>query len=79
MPDINDYINSTYKELPSELSARLLTAEEVLKVRELIQQDARTRWFWSSLRTWVLAISATIALFTVGLDGLKSILRKLVL
>lgn len=67
------------KELRSELASRLLTTEEVLKVRELIQQDARTRWFWSSLRTWMLAISAAIALFTVGLDGLKAILRKLVL
>ncbi len=55
-----------------------LSDEEIKKLRTIIEQDARAKWFWSSLRTWILAISSTIALLTVGLDGLKSIVKRLV-
>lgn len=64
--------------IPTEILNRLPTTEELTKIRQLIEQDARTRWFWSSLRTWVLAISSVLALFTIGFDGLRTILRRLV-
>lgn len=64
--------------IPPEILERLPTLEELKELRKLMEQDARTRWFWSSVRTWVLAISATIALFTVGFDGLRTILRRLI-
>lgn len=66
------------RQISAEIMKRLPTEEELTKIRQLIEQDARTRWFWSSLRTWVLAISSVLALFTVGFDGLKTILRRLV-
>lgn len=67
-----------YNTVPADLMSRLPTAEELKELRKLMEQDARTRWLWSSIRTWVLAISSIIALMTVGLDGLKTILRRLV-
>lgn len=81
--DIEDEVNArlkekTEKQIPPEVLDRLPTKEEMAKIRQLIEEDARTRWFWSSLRTWVLAISSVLALFTIGFDGLRTILRRLV-
>jgi hypothetical protein len=67
-----------HAELSQELMQRIPTIEEMKELRKLMEQDARTRWLWASLRTWVLAISATIALFTVGFDGIRTVLRRLV-
>ena len=64
--------------VPADLLSRLPTIEELKEIRKLMEQDARTRWLWSSIRTWVLAISSVIALMTIGLDGLKTILKRLV-
>ena len=64
--------------IPEDILNRIPTKEEIEKIRTLIEQDARTRWFWASLRTWVLAISSILALFTVGFDGLRTILKRLV-
>ena len=66
------------KHLSQEVVDRLPTQNELVELRKLMEQDFRTRWFWASLRTWMLAISSAIALFTVGLDGLRTLLRKLV-
>lgn len=71
-------IEAYEKETPPEILNRIPTEKEIAQIRILIEQDARTRWFWATLRTWVLAISTTIALFTVGFDGIRSILRRLV-
>jgi hypothetical protein len=71
-------IERKIEEKISKLEGRLLTSEEIIGLRKLMEQDARTRWFWSSLRTWVLALSAIIAMLTVGLDGVKTILRRLI-
>jgi hypothetical protein len=78
MSDIDKEHARPDKYIPTEILNRLPTAEELAKIRQLIEQDARTRWFWSSLRTWVLAISSVLALFTIGFDGLRTILRRLV-
>lgn len=64
--------------IPADLLSRLPTIEELKEMRKLMEQDARTRWLWSSVRTWVLAVSSIIALMTIGLDGVKTILRRLV-
>jgi len=62
----------------ANLDKRLLTHEEIRGLRKLMEQDARARWFWASLRTWVLAISAVIAAFVSGYEGLKDLLRRLI-
>jgi hypothetical protein len=64
--------------IPIEIMQRIPTTEEIKELRKLMEQDARTRWLWSSIRTWVLAISSIIALFTIGFDGIRTILRRLV-
>lgn len=45
-----------------------LTEDELKYIREVIQQDQRVRWFWSTLKTWSLAILAIVAAGTVGVD-----------
>lgn len=69
---------SEERDIPRAIEERLPTLEEIKELRKLLEQDSRTRWFWSSVRTWMLAISAAIALFTVGFDGFRTILRRLV-
>ena len=76
--DIERRVEDHLRDKLEEIDRRLLTEVEIKGLRTLMEQDARARWFWASLRTWVLAISATIALLTVGLDGFKTILRRLI-
>jgi hypothetical protein len=71
-------IERRIEERLNDLDKRLLTHDEIKGLKMLMEQDARARWFWASLRTWVLAISADIALLTVGYDGIRTILRRLV-
>jgi hypothetical protein len=60
------------------LNDRIPTRKELEEIRFLIEKEARFKWLWSTLKTWILAIMTAITLFTVGFDGIKSILRKLV-
>lgn len=45
-----------------------LTDDEITYIRSVIEQDKRVRWFWSTARTWALAITAIVAAITVGTD-----------
>lgn len=60
------------------IEKRLPTEVELKAFRELMEQDNRIKWFWSTARTWLLMISATVAFLTVGLDGIRSVLRKFI-
>jgi hypothetical protein len=60
------------------LTSHLLTDEELRAIRTLLEQDARTRWLWSTARTWLLFIAAAVTGLTLGLDALKAIARKLI-
>lgn len=62
----------------TELEKRLPTEEELKAFRSLIEQDNRIKWFWSTARTWLLMLSALIAFLTVGFDGIKTVLRRLI-
>jgi hypothetical protein len=57
---------------------RRLSNEEIRNLRKLLEQDTRIKWFWSTARTWLLMISALIAFLTVGFDGIRTVLRRLV-
>lgn len=59
------------------LKSKILSDKEIENLRLLLEQDRRVKWLWSSIRTWVLAISSIIALATVGIDGIKTILKRL--
>lgn len=70
MQKVLEKIESIEKRLPTEI--------ELQAFRRLMEQDNRIKWFWSTARTWLLMISATVAFLTVGLDGIKSVLRKFI-
>ena len=59
------------------LEARLLSPLEVDKVKKLLEQDARTQWLWSTARTWLLFIAAAVTGVTLGIDALKTVLKRL--
>lgn len=64
------------EELTKLLEKRLPTEEEIVELRKLMEQDKRIKWFWSTARTWLLMLSAMVAFFTVGFDGLRTILKR---
>lgn len=45
-----------------------LTDDELNYIRSVIEQDKRVRWFWSTARTWALAVTAIVAALTVGTE-----------
>lgn len=52
-----------------------LTDDEITYIRSVIEQDKRVRWFWSTARTWALAVTAIVAAFTVGVDMFVNAVR----
>jgi hypothetical protein len=61
-----------------ELTAAQLTADDLASLRIIIEQDRRTRWLWSTARAWALWISAVVAGATIGLDALKTAIKRLI-
>ncbi len=55
-----------------------LTEEDSKALREMLEQDRRTRWLWSTARAWAVWIAAVVAGYTIGLDALKAMLKRLV-
>lgn len=45
-----------------------LTDDEIAYVRSVIAQDKNVRWFWSTVKTWSLAVIAIVGAATVGFD-----------
>lgn len=60
------------------IAAAQLTAEDIASLRVIIEQDRRTRWLWSTARAWALWITAVVAGWTIGVDALKSALKRLI-
>ena len=54
-----------------------LTDEEIVRVRTLLDQDKFVRQFWSTVRTWVIAVAAIIAGVTVGFDAIARVVKFL--
>lgn len=57
---------------------RIPSVKELESLRVLIEDYNRTKWLWSSLKAWIIGLTSVIALLTVGVDGVKSILKRLV-
>ena len=55
-----------------------LSPEDLAALRLLLEQDRRTRWLWTTARTWALWVTAVVAGMTVGLDALKTVLKRLI-
>ena len=64
------------EELTKLLEKRLPTEEEIVELRKLMEQDKRIKWFWSTARTCLIMLSAMVYFFTVGFDGLRTILKR---
>lgn len=60
------------------LADRTLSEADMTAIRELLEADRRTRWLWSTARAWAVWIAAVVAGYTVGLDALKAILKRLI-
>lgn len=74
--ELGDMIASLSERIDG-LAVAKLTTEDVAAIRVIIEQDRRVRWLWASARTGALWISAVVVGVTVGLDGVKAILRRL--
>ena len=61
-----------------DMDKRLLLEHEIASVRKLLEQDARTQWLWSTARTWLLFVAAAVTGVTLGLDALKTVLKRLI-
>lgn len=69
-----DYkIDSRIKEHIGDLSK-----EDITQIKAVIEHHGRVRWVLSSLRVWLLTAVAGTTFLTVGLDGIRSILRKFI-
>jgi hypothetical protein len=55
-----------------------LSADDIAALRVLLEQDRRTRWLWTTARTWALWVTAVVAGLTIGLDALKTVLKRLI-
>lgn len=53
------------------------TDSERAQLRELLEAESRWAWVRSTLRTWGLAIATVVTGATLGLEALKTILRRL--
>jgi hypothetical protein len=60
------------------LEKSLPTAKELEGIRKIVERDTRVEWIWSTARTWTLWIAAVVTGFTIGVDALKAVLKRLV-
>jgi len=54
---------------------RPLTPEELVKLRELLEKDARVVWFWSTFRVWTIGIATALAAGYALIQGFKDLIK----
>lgn len=54
-----------------------LSDEEIAALRQMLKQDDRVLWFWSTVKTWAVWVAAVIAGVTIGWDALGRIVQLL--
>lgn len=52
-----------------------LTPTERKRLRQMLEADKRARWFWSTIRTWVLGAGAIAVAFTAIMTWAKDVPR----
>lgn len=55
-----------------------LTTDDFKLLKDVIEHHTRVRWLLNSARVWLIAAMSIVTFLTIGLDGVKSILRKLI-
>lgn len=53
------------------------TPVERKRLRQLLEDDKRTRWFWSTARTWVIWIGGVAVAITATYTWLKDVVKFL--
>ena len=60
------------------IEERMPSPEDAAALKALLEVDRRTRWLWATARAWAVWIAAVVAGYTVGIDALKAILKRLI-
>lgn len=55
-----------------------LTPDDFKHIKQVLEEHGRVRWLLSSIKNWIIAATAVITFLTIGLDGIKKILRGLI-
>ena len=59
------------------IEGRLPSEDEAKALRLILERDARVQWLWATARTWAVWIAAVAAGATIGIDTLKTVLKRL--
>lgn len=62
---------------PMTQKPQQLSDDELIQLRALLEQDKFVRQFWSSIRTWVIAVAAVIAGISVGFEAIAKAIKFL--
>ena len=55
-----------------------LSDEEIIRVRQILMSDERSRWLMATIRIWAAWIAGVLLAVTVGYDFLKKALTALI-
>lgn len=55
-----------------------LTEEEVKQIREILQNEQRAKWLWSSIRVWSIWIAGVITAISITWGTFVEIIRSVV-
>jgi hypothetical protein len=56
----------------------VLTEDEISDLRNLLEHQKRIVWFWATVKTWAIWITAVAAGVTIGWDALSRIVQTAV-
>lgn len=71
--DINHLIEEKLR-----LYTHPIDKEDFAQVKAVLDHHGRVRWLINSAKVWLIAAMSVITFLTIGLDGVKSILRKFI-
>lgn len=60
-----------------EYSDTELTPNERKRVRKMLEADKRARWFWVTVRTWVMWVGGGAVAITAGYQWIKDAVKVL--
>lgn len=68
---------TTNQKKPMTQKPPQLSDEELFQLRAMLDQDKFVRQFWSSIRTWVIAVAAVVAGISVGFEAIAKVVKFL--
>ena len=55
-----------------------LTEAEVSELREMLEEERRAKWLWSSIRVWAVWVAAVVGGTTIFWDSATRVLKAIV-